>query len=109
MAHYQLRQMHAIEYFIPRPYTAIFKDWRKDPFGGGWHFWNVDVRPWEVIKRMRRPSEDHHVYICGEAYSNNQGWVEGALSSAELLLEDEALAFKLRRPDWLPEDYDLGP
>jgi hypothetical protein len=26
------------------------------------------------------------VYICGEAYSHEQGWAEGALQTAELML-----------------------
>jgi hypothetical protein len=27
-----------------------------------------------------------HLYICGEAYSDAQGWVEGALQTADLVL-----------------------
>jgi hypothetical protein len=26
------------------------------------------------------------IYICGEAYSDAQGWVEGALQTADMLL-----------------------
>ncbi len=36
--------------------------------------------------------------ICGEAYSNQQGWVEGALETAEIMLQDY---FSLDKPDWL--------
>jgi monoamine oxidase len=97
--------MHAIEFYIPKPYTAIFKDWRDDPFGGGWHFWNPRTKPWKIMQEMRRPKPDRHVYVCGEAYSGNQGWVEGALTSAEIMLEE---SFGLPRPAWLPDDYFLG-
>ena len=55
---------------------------------------------------MRKPLPSENVYICGEAYSNNQGWVEGALQTAQLMLEEH---FGVKRPDWLPRDYDLGP
>jgi monoamine oxidase len=55
---------------------------------------------------MRHPNAQYQVYICGEAYSNNQGWVEGALTSAELMLKE---SFKLPHLSWLPCDYDLGP
>ncbi len=106
MAHYQLQQMHGLEFYMPKPYTAVFKDWRADPYGGGWHFWNVDVKPWAVMKEMRHPVKHYHVYVCGEAYSNNQGWVEGALRCTELMLQEY---FGLRRPAWLPEGYYLGP
>jgi hypothetical protein len=65
----------------------------------------LNVKSWLVMKKMRRPIEDTNVYICGEAYSNNQGWVEGALTSAELLLEEE---MGMSRPSWLPANYYLG-
>jgi lysine 2-monooxygenase len=28
------------------------------------------------------------VFVCGEAFSNQQGWAEGALQSAECLLRE---------------------
>lgn len=109
-AHYELKQLHGIDLYIPKPYMAIYKDWGDDPFGGGWHFWKMNQKPWEVMKRMRAPKlrgrKQPHVYICGEAYSCNQGWVEGALKSAELMLQKY---FGLKTPSWLPKDYDLGP
>ncbi|MBV9928747.1 MAG: FAD-dependent oxidoreductase [Acidobacteria bacterium] len=109
-AHYELKQLHGIDLYIPKPYMAIYKDWGEDPFGGGWHFWKMSQKPWEVMKRMRAPRlrgrQTPHVYVCGEAYSCNQGWVEGALKSAELLLQEH---FGLKAPAWLPKDYDLGP
>jgi hypothetical protein len=40
----------------------------------------------------------------GEAYSYGQGWVEGALDTAESMIED---FFGLKRPAWLPKDYAL--
>ena len=67
----------------------------------------IRIRPDTVRKpfssRPRNP--DERVFICGEAYSINQGWVEGALQTAELMLEEH---FGLKRPSWLPSDYSLG-
>ena len=55
---------------------------------------------------MKRPlGKPHEVYIVGEAYSGVHGWVEGALTATEVILQQE---FKLTRPDWLPADYYLG-
>ncbi|MEG4810529.1 FAD-dependent oxidoreductase [Microcoleus sp. F8-D3] len=90
---------------IPEPYTALYIDWQKDPYGGGWHSWNPRCQPWEVMKQMRHPIRGANVYVCGEAYSNMQGWVQGALNSAELMLEEN---FNLSRSAWLPPSYDLG-
>ena len=103
-AQQQLKALHNLAE-IPEPYTAFYIDWQKDPYGGGWHYWNPRCRPWEVMKQMRHPVTNANVYICGEAYSNRQSWVQGALNSAELMLEEN---FKLSRPTWLPPSYDLG-
>jgi hypothetical protein len=54
---------------------------------------------------MRGPYADEHIHIVGEAYSDQQGWVEGALCVAELMLEEH---FGLTRPSWIPDSYDLG-
>jgi hypothetical protein len=101
----QLKEIHNL-YYLPEPYTAMYHDWTDEPFGAGWHAWKAGFKYWEIMPRMRKPLESENVYICGEAYSNNQGWVEGALQTAELMLEEH---FGLKRPDWLPRDYDLGP
>ena len=35
---------------------------------------------------MINPIDGVPLYICGEAYSNWHGWVEGALETADLVL-----------------------
>jgi hypothetical protein len=102
----QVAEIHCAK-FVPQPYAAVYQDWSEDPFGGGWHAWKAGFRFWEIIKKMRKPLAGRAVYICGEAYSNKQGWVEGALQTTERMLEDH---FSIPRPDaWLPAEYDLGP
>jgi len=101
----QLRQLHPDVPDMPEPYVALMFDWteRRRNFGGGWHTWNVHERPWQVMRSLIRPLEGLNVHICGEAFSTDQGWVEGALQSAELVLR----ALGLGRPQWLPAtDYN---
>jgi monoamine oxidase len=93
----QLMEMHGLS-FAPAPYDAAFRDWGDDPFGGGVNFWNIHVNSREAIPRIAKPTRDAPVYICGEAYSSAQGWVEGALETAELVLQDH---FQLPAPDWV--------
>jgi monoamine oxidase len=81
----QLRQIHALEY-TPIVRNASFRDWGEDPFGGGWNSWNIGVNSEEVKHKIVHPIDDCQLYICGEAYSDGQGWVEGALQTAELML-----------------------
>lgn len=86
-AHKQILEVHA-QRDIPAPYTAAFMDWGQDPFGGGWHSWKAGYRYNEIMPRMRHPVQSEKVYICGAAYSSDQGWVEGALETAEQMLTD---------------------
>lgn len=83
----QLQQIHGLS-FVPTVKDAAFKDWGDDPFGGGWNNWNIGVKSWEVKERIVQPyaERDLPFYICGEAYSDAQGWVEGALQTADMLL-----------------------
>ena len=96
--------VHQIE--VPRPHTGLYRNWSLDPFGAAWHLWNPHNRSWEVMPRLRKPVPDANVYVCGEAFSSNQGWAEGALNTAERMLEDH---FGLKRPTWISPTYNLGP
>jgi flavin-dependent amine oxidoreductase len=92
---------------LPQPLAVGYMDWTADPFGGGWHEWSPGVDVTTAIPYMRQPIANAPVYICGEAYSWFQSWIEGALMSAERLLQDH---FQMPWPaDWLPQNYDLGP
>jgi hypothetical protein len=102
-----VRQLSAVHNFeVPAPISAAFVNWSADPYGGGFHFWNTHVRSWEVMPRIRCPISGANVFLCGEAFSAKQGWVEGAINTTETTLET---CFGLSRPTWVPEDYDFGP
>lgn len=92
----QLREMHGVR-VAPQPYAAAYVDWGVDPYGGGVNFWNVHARSSQVIPSMIKPVPTVPVYVCGEAYSNGQGWVEGALETAELVLREH---FGVAAPEW---------
>jgi Flavin containing amine oxidoreductase len=88
-AHRQLLEMHGITdpSVVPLPYSASYRDWGEDPYGGGANFWPVGVRSYEVSKRIVQPKPPYPVYICGDAYSHAQAWVEGAIETAEDMLQ----------------------
>ena len=102
----QLQEIHGPKVQIPQPYAAYFLDWEQDPYGGAWHSWRVHARSWEVMPRIRHPVADVNVYICGEAYSAEQGWVQGALHTTEHVLQDH---LGLSPASFLPKEYYLGP
>ncbi|HMJ93332.1 MAG TPA: FAD-dependent oxidoreductase, partial [Allosphingosinicella sp.] len=91
------------------PVAGAAMNWGTDPFGGGVNFWNVGVQLddgqggggyWE----MMNPAPN--LYVVGEGYSLYQGWVEGALWSAEDMLER---FFGLTSPGWLVTTPYSGP
>jgi monoamine oxidase len=84
----QLKLVHDLE-FIPEPYAAAFQDWGQDPYGGAWNSWNIHVKPWEVGGKILQPLEEWPVYVIGETYSAAQGWIEGALQTAERMLTEK--------------------
>lgn len=100
----ELGRLHGVE--PPEPYWAAFRDWNTDPFGAGWHYWRVGHRSYEVMPRIRKPLDDVALFTCGEAFSANQGWVIGSLSTAELVVRDH---LGLAEPGWLPDSVELGP
>lgn len=96
--HKQLLIMHGIkEKDAPAPLEAAFMDWGDDPYGGAVHFWNPGYNSTEVMNEIVKPVDDFHCYICGEAYSTTQTWVEGALQTAELVLKK----FGFDDPKWI--------
>ncbi|MFE9635846.1 flavin monoamine oxidase family protein [Streptomyces sp. NPDC006463] len=101
----QLRELHGPDARIPDPTAAYFQDWVQDPYGAAYHFWQVGAKSWEVMPRMRHPLPDANLYVCGSAWSTGQGWVYGALTQAELMLEEH---FRLARPTWLSPSAYLG-
>jgi len=103
----QLALLHAKKLKeIPEPSLAAFADWGFDPYGGGWNFWQPQVDVRDTMTAVKAPlGEDRRVYVAGESYSGCQGWVEGALTTAELVLQRY---FDLQRPEWLPQEYYLG-
>jgi hypothetical protein len=64
------------------------RDWSREPFEAGCHVWKAGVNVEEAIKELTAFSlqgellSNKNVHICGEAYSDFQGFIEGGLRSA---------------------------
>lgn len=91
----QLTLMHGVE--VPAPTDGLFVDWTQPPYGGAWHNWQPGWKSWETSVTMRHPIPESDLFICGEAYSCAQGWTEGALETAEAMLQEH---FGLEPPEW---------
>lgn len=100
----QLSEMHGID--VPEPKAGIFVNWSCPPYGAGWHSWLPGWESYKVMSRLRDIADGHGVYVCGEAFSAYQGWVEGALTSTEVLLQQK---FSMKAPEWLNSSECLAP
>lgn len=67
---------------IPNPiyFKAHFWD-------AGTHWWNPGISPYELIPKISQLDPTKKMYIAGEAYSDQQGWIEGALTSCDLIIK----------------------
>ena len=91
----QLALIHDLS-VITDAQDATCTDWGDEPFGRGWNGWNIEVKSLEVKEQIIQPfagKRDYQdqplnipLYICGEAHSDAQGWVEGVLQTADLVL-----------------------
>jgi len=79
---------------IPDSTFGVVKQWND-----AWHFWNVHEQPWETAEYLVQPFKSVRMFVCGEAYSLEQGWAEGALKSAERVLQVLGLGL----PSWVDE------
>jgi monoamine oxidase len=83
----QIAVVHGLDKPVPTPLSVGFMNWEEDPYGGGWHTWNQGAKSWEVMKEIAMPVPGTALHIVGEAWSTNQGWVEGALQTAEAVID----------------------
>lgn len=91
----QLAEAHGMDVAnLPTPRAVYFQDWGQDPFGGGYHGWSSHYDICEAMDRIRAPYQKilgeatRRTYVIGSCYSFDQGWVEGALSTAESVLQE---------------------
>jgi monoamine oxidase len=84
------------------PKAGWFIDWSRLGEGAAWHAWAIGADCDGVRARMGQPQAAAPLFICGEAFAVPQGWVEGALSSAEMVLERH---FGMARPHWARSEF----
>ncbi len=78
---------------VPEPLETRYMDWSLPPFNAGYHAYAAHYDVCDVQQKIRKPSQliegaDASIFIVGEAYSNDQAWVEGAYCTAESVLND---------------------
>ncbi|MBE0370648.1 FAD-dependent L-amino acid oxidase [Pseudoalteromonas aurantia] len=81
-------------HYVPEPILTSARIWEgsvnfdipvSQQFGYGVHQWAVGADDRQVMEDLIEPLPN--LFTCGEAFSDYQGWVEGALRSTDLVLE----------------------
>lgn len=81
------RQLQALfEVEVPEPILTSYRLWDgEDDFEFAYHQWRLGVDDTAVREYLCEPVPN--VHVCNEAISDMQGWVNGSLRSADLILE----------------------
>ena len=72
---------------IPEVLLTSYRSWDGKNNQYGVHLWGLGVDDREIMKKAAKPMENKNLYLCNEAWSGYQGWVEGALMSTEKVLQ----------------------
>ena len=65
------------------------RDWGRAPFSGANHAWRPERLYWVVMRRladMKVEGCEARIHVCGEAYSDYHGFIEGPLRSSYYVL-----------------------
>jgi hypothetical protein len=80
----QIKQLFGVA-DIPDPVMTSYRLWGgESDFGYAYHQWALNADDAEVMPRLAELAEN--LYSCNEAYSDDQGWVNGSLRSADRAL-----------------------
>jgi hypothetical protein len=62
------------------------RHWGTEPYGAASHLWKPRIKPWIVQEKVAAFSLERNgpanIHICGEAFSDYQGFIEGVLRTA---------------------------
>jgi Flavin containing amine oxidoreductase len=77
---------------LPTTVAIGIRNWSASPCGGAAHLWRPGFQSWTVRDALKAFSladrrGEPNVHICGEAYSDAQGFIEGALTSAKAVVD----------------------
>ncbi len=88
---------------LPKMLEVKHHSWaRNDPRTQqySFHTWKGGVKWWESFEKSLQPVASEHIHIVGDTFSVLQGWGEGALISAEYMMQEK---MNIPSPKWLPK------
>ncbi len=72
---------------LPEPIMTSYRSWNgKDDFEYAYHQWKLNAEDSKTRAYLAKPYKDRGIYLCNEAISDMQAWVNGSLRSADTAL-----------------------
>lgn len=72
---------------LPEPILSSYRAWNgKDDFEYAYHQWRLNAEDSKTRDYLSKPYKNKGLYLCNEAISDMQAWVNGSLRSADLAL-----------------------
>ncbi len=72
---------------LPDPILSTYRSWNgKDDFEYAYHQWKLNAEDSKTRAYLSKPYKNKGLYLCNEAISDMQAWVNGSLRSADLAL-----------------------
>jgi hypothetical protein len=102
-------ELDEITQFYDTVTAYAIRDWSREPFGAAAHAWRPRAKSWEVRANLKAfgllgRENVQNIHICGEAYSDYQGYIEGSLRSAIDALATLGVPTSLQADiDWRPQ------
>jgi hypothetical protein len=72
---------------VPEPAGSALMHWGADAAEVAWHFWLPGANADEMMAIATQPEPGVPIHLCGEVFSLEQAWAEGALRSASRVRE----------------------
>jgi monoamine oxidase len=82
-----LASLHPEAATIPDPLGTAFMHWGSDPLEIGWTFWRAGFVSDDMAATAIQPEPELPVHVAGETFARAQGWIEGALETAEIVTD----------------------
>ena len=97
-----------LQHVIPDSHPVRFIDFRSHYFLHAIHMWKP-IFGSQMAQMVQKSIEPHpiylpYTYVAGESFSSHQGWIEGSLETAEMVLQ--AMCYDPKRPTMGKPKYD---
>jgi monoamine oxidase len=84
---------------LPQPILTSYRSWNgKDDFEYAYHQWRLNAEDSVTRHYLAKPYKDKGIYLCNEAISDMQAWVNGSLRSADMALAHFDIEAMPKRP-----------